>query len=133
MHRYSVSNGRFKITAANDFGFYSFADELLYFNGDSAAASLKVKTSPGGNLSLDIKSWNAGRLSWTQSTRDMNAGRLFYEIRNVKPGTYYAILINNKLFKTIKAGSDAVLSFNCKTEKNNSAIISIHPDILADR
>jgi hypothetical protein len=133
MHRYSVSNGRFKITAANDFGFYSFPNELLYFNGNSATASLKVKTSSNGNLSLDIKSWNAGQMSWTQSTKDMNAGRMFYEIGNVKPGSYYAILVNNKLFKTIKAGFDGVLLFNCKTDKNNSAIISIHPDILPGR
>ena len=122
MNQYSVSNGQFKITAGNDFGFYGLHNELLYFKGNSADVSLKVKATPNSNLSLDIKSWNPDQMLWTQSSKDMRAGKLIYQINNLKAGSYYTILINNKILKRSKAREDGILLFEYKTNKSPEEI-----------
>ena len=122
MNQYSVSNDQFKITACHDLGFYSLRNELLYFNRSSTDASLKVKTTPNSKLSLDIKHWNPDQMSWTQSSDDMRAGKLDYEIHNLKPDSYYTILINNNTLKRLKTTGGGVLLFDNKTNRNPEEI-----------
>ena len=122
MNQYSVSNDQFKITACHDFGFYSLRNELLYFNRNSADASLKIKTTPNRNLSLEIKSWNPDQMSWMQFSEDMRAGRLVYQISNLKADSYYTILINNKILKRLKTTFAGILLFDYKTNKNPEEI-----------
>lgn len=67
MDRYSVSDGRFTVVAKTDFGFYSKGNELLYFNGKSKRASMRV--TAGGAVSLDIQQWTAEKMVFTLSAK----------------------------------------------------------------
>lgn len=115
INKYAVANNQFKITDNKDFGFFSTANELLYFNGGSENASLKVSTKINGNLSLDIKTWNQDKRSWTQSSKDVSAGKLVYQVNNLAPNNFYTISINNKLIETIKSDNTGSLVFNYKS------------------
>ena len=123
MNKYAVSNNQFKITAGNDFGFYSTDKELLYFNGNSDRASIKVQTTPGCNVALDIKSCGSGKIAWTQSSNDLRSNKLVYRLNNLEPGIYYTILINNSVFKKVKSSTEGTLLFPYKTTKSVEEIL----------
>ena len=118
VNKYSVANNQFKIIAKNDFGFFSDNNELLFFNGNKTDASLQVKTIANSNLTLDIKSWDVNKIVWIQSSKNINSNKLIYQINNLKQNTFYAVLINNKLFGKIKTTAAGALIFNYKTTNN---------------
>ncbi|HLK29342.1 MAG TPA: hypothetical protein VKT28_12245 [Puia sp.] len=122
-NKYTVSNGRFKITAANDFGFYNSNNELYYFNRNDDMHSLKVQTVNNSNLSLTINAWSNDVMSWTQSSIDKQSNSLIYQLSNLKHDHFYTITINNKILKKIKSNADGSLIFNFKTTNDLEKII----------
>ena len=78
---------------------------------------------PNGNLQLDIKKWEPGEISFTQSSKDVNQNKLIYQINELKPGSYYTIGINSKTLKRIKSNMDGALVFEYKTNKSLDEIV----------
>jgi hypothetical protein len=113
--KYAVSNGRYKITARSNFGFYSSANELFYFNGKSDSASLKIKIQNNSSLAIDINAWGDDQISWIQSASDKQAGKLIYQLNDLKRDAYYTISIGNKKEKTVKSSGDGTLIFDYKS------------------
>jgi len=126
MNKYAVSNNQFKITAKNDFGFYSSDKEILYFNGSNTEASLKIKTIVNSRLALDIKICGPDQVSWSQSSKDTISNKLVYQLNDLKQNSYYTILINNKILKRIKSTVDGTLIFAYKTNKNSDDILVLN-------
>jgi len=120
--KYVVSNNKFVIISKTDFGFYSSDTMLLYFNGSSDHASLEVRTSISGMLTLDIKRWDPDKISWTQSAK-MGQSNVSYELNDLKRGTDYSISINGKLVKQVKSNTDGTLKFEYETNKRVDKIV----------
>jgi hypothetical protein len=121
LNQYGVSNDRFKITAATNFGFFTKGDELMYFNGNKTTAGLKVTTSPKQHLALDMKIWQAGKMSWTQTSATPN--KLVYKIKDLKKNSYYIIQVNNKTMKRIKSSVHGSLLFDYTAVENTNEIL----------
>jgi hypothetical protein len=126
MNRYAVSNGRYKITSKTDFGFFSADQQLLYFNGQTDKASLKVVTTASGKLELDIRKWGPNEISLTQSSKDAASNKLVYQINDLKPDSYYTVLVNNKTLKRAKSAHDGSLIFDYKTNRTPDEIIVLN-------
>ncbi len=123
MEQYAVSNSRFKISNKTNFGFFSKADELFYFNRDDTKASLSVKTTSKKPLTLDLKKWASNEMSWTQTSSKRS--NLNYQINNLKPTKFYNIVINGRTFKKLQAIQDGYLSFGCAATKEIVRILIV--------
>jgi len=121
--QYAVSNDQFKIISTIAFGFFSKPGELYYFNGNNNTASLTVKTKAKSNFIITIKIWNTDKMEWTQSSKDINSKQLVYQVNDLKPGSFYKILVNGKLFNRVKSSMDGSLIFDNKTNNNSDEII----------
>lgn len=117
IYKYAVSNNQFKITDSKDFGFFSTANELLYFNGNNENASLKVNTKTNSKLALDIKMWNKDQRLWTQTSTDVNAEKLIYQVNDLTANSFYTINIDHELFEKIKSDNTGSLIFNYRSAK----------------
>lgn len=117
MNKYKVANNQFAITDSKNFGFFSTANELLYFNADQENAALQVSTKINGNLSLDIKMWNQDQRSWTQSSTDVSAQKLVYQVNDLAPNIFYTISINHILIERLKSDNKGSLIFTYKSVK----------------
>ncbi|MBS1662806.1 MAG: hypothetical protein JST68_17305 [Bacteroidetes bacterium] len=100
MNSYAVSNDRFKIMAKTDFGFYSSGNELSYFNGSAATASLKATAV--GKLALDILQWGADEIVFTAQ------GKAAYSVSGLTPGKSYSL---NTSGKKIQSSAQGTLTF----------------------
>ena len=111
--RYAVSNGRYKIIADRDFGFYAQHNTLSYFNGDSAAASLEVKSD--GKLTLQIEKWDAKEMSWTQVSTAKKPALLYYKIGSLAPNAAYSVTLDGKATGKYTSDADGDVSFIYKS------------------
>ena len=107
--RYSVSDKQFKITANASFGFNTVKDQLCYFNGNSSAVSLQVKSTT--SLTIDIQNWNSDKLAWIQNSGKSTPQLLNYLVYQLKlkPNTYYSFFVGSKLVKRLKSNLDGEL------------------------
>ncbi|HVY73620.1 MAG TPA: hypothetical protein VG890_02255 [Puia sp.] len=121
--QFSVSDGRFKITAKTDFGFFSTERKLLYFNRNKDKASLMVTTTDNCKLTLDIKTWTPDEISFTQVLTAATPGELTYQISGLMPDSYYNILINQRVPKRIKSNREGLLVFCSQTGKLSTEIL----------
>jgi hypothetical protein len=110
MNHFSVANEKYKITAGKDFGFSGVGNQLAYFSGDNATASLVVTTG-GTKLSLEIKNWSDEEISWTQSCSDKSTKNLVCTINKLAPNSHYSINSNDKIMK-VKSNGNGSLIFN---------------------
>lgn len=122
LDKYAVSNNRFKITSTTDFGFFSTDKELLYFNTHANNASLKVATQTSSKLELDIKKWSQDEIIFNQYSGDKISKKLVYQINELKPDSFYSILINNTTLKREKSSKEGTLIFNHKTGDDGDEI-----------
>jgi hypothetical protein len=116
MNKYAVSDGRFKIVSERDFGFYVSDNELSYFNGNNATASMKIETT--GKLALEIKNFSQDNMLWSQSSTDLNK----YLINDLKKDNYYTISVNKQILRRIKSNADGCITFDYKTSKITDVI-----------
>ncbi|MGI8637636.1 MAG: hypothetical protein ACR2KZ_19735, partial [Segetibacter sp.] len=123
MNQYSVANDKYKITAGEDFGFSGVGNQLAYFSGDNATASLIAKTDGSTKISLNIKNWSDEEMAWTQSSSDKPTKNLVYTINKLMRNSYYSVNSNGKTMR-IKSNVDGVIVFNGKTgiSENDIAI-----------
>ncbi|MEP7110412.1 MAG: hypothetical protein ABI760_20620 [Ferruginibacter sp.] len=124
MNKYAVSDGWFKIISKTGFGYYSSDTSLLYFNGSSDHASMKVTAPAKSSLILDVKIWNPHQISWTQSSNDWHSNILNYQVNDLKRDTEYTISINNKTFKKLRSNSDGTLIFDYAINRKSVVVVS---------
>jgi hypothetical protein len=121
--KYSISNGKFKLTAKSDFGFFTTRNELSYYNGSNDTPSLKVKILTKSSLALEINTWTTDQLSWAQFSDDIHSNNLIYQLNNLEHNHYYTLSVNNKKVKKLKSNKDGTLLFIFKTSKNPDTIV----------
>jgi hypothetical protein len=120
---YTVSNGQFKITARNNFGYSSDANELLFFNGNKETPSLKIMTGANKKLAIEIISFGPDTFSWIQQSRNDTAENLIYRLNDLVPGISYTITVNDKIIKKLKSKQDGALVFDLKAGKDRDTIV----------
>lgn len=109
MNCYTVSNDKFKITSAKDFGFFSLGNQLSYFNGSNSNASLVVKTEDNNKIALDFKNWSGERMMWTESAG--RKSKISYSVQQLSPGSYFTVSVNGKAISRIKSDEAGRLAF----------------------
>ena len=126
LNNYAVSNSQYKIIAQTNFGFYSTNKELSFFNRDDSTAALKVTTIANSNLTVNIKQWDADIRVWSQTSTNKTAQKLVYQVNDLKPNSYYTILINDIILQRIKSDRGGTITFNYKSWNNGSEISIIN-------
>jgi hypothetical protein len=110
MDKYSVSNKMFTVVSNQHFGFNAYDNSLSYFNGDDASASLQLTAAMP--LTINIKNWDKNKIEWEQHTGKTAAGPIVYHLKQLKPNTYYAILVNGRSVGKMKADGAGDVLFN---------------------
>ncbi|MEN6453735.1 MAG: hypothetical protein ABFD10_05700 [Prolixibacteraceae bacterium] len=118
---YSVSNSQFKLASTTDFGFHTINNELKYFNSNDETYSLKAKLINAGNLSVEIVEWNEKECVWNQAVSP-DEGKISYSAGQLKAGSKYAVIVNNKEYKTIQCDREGRLEFDIDTKTGSSMI-----------
>jgi hypothetical protein len=113
----------FKITSDKHFGFYAVSNQLSYFTGDKATASLVAKTDATSKLALDVKIWSAVEMGWTQTSTNKGDRKLTYTINQLIPNTYFTITINGKARPPDKSNANGSVIFNHKTSTTADHVI----------
>jgi hypothetical protein len=119
--RYSISNNRFKLTSASDFGFHAGRDELEYFNSNSDRYSLRVQLVKAGDLSIEIVRWDEEEHTWKQ-TPVSGKGRIIYSVSQLKADRQYHIVIDGTVTKTLKSDPKGCLEFDIHPKTGTSEI-----------
>jgi hypothetical protein len=104
MKKYSVSNGRFKITSDNHFGFKTAGNQLSYFPGAEPTASLVVTTEANNKLALKIKHWSPNKMSWIETSA--RKSKVAYTINVATPNTNYQVAINGNVTARLKSSAN---------------------------
>jgi hypothetical protein len=73
------------------------------------AVCIKVHSSKSSTPLLDIKTWDPGKTSWTQSSTIKQPNVLSYVLNDIKPNADYTVSINNKPLKQVKSNTDGTL------------------------
>lgn len=116
INKFAVSNSQFKIVSNKDFGFFCTGKELLYFDQKSNQASLKLTTLTKSKISLEIVKWRTEEISFIQTCEDSNQNTLRYQIRALKPNTYYTILGNEKALSQVRSNASGMIEFAHKLD-----------------
>jgi hypothetical protein len=112
MNRYSVSDNRFKIISATDFGFFSSGNNVSYFHHSNDSATLTATTA-AKKLTLQITECDKDKISFSQSVNSNAAAtRVAYVVNQRLPHTLYTISVNNKKLKRVKTNSSGTLHFD---------------------
>jgi hypothetical protein len=110
---YAVADGKFKVTARRSFGFNSTKGQLSYFNGASPAVALNAASA--GNLSIDIKNWDGGKMEWHQQA----AKPVTYVLHQLNPNTGYKLEVNGKQAEVLKSDVNGELKIAYKSAAAN--------------
>ncbi|MGZ3778396.1 MAG: alpha-L-rhamnosidase-related protein, partial [Mucilaginibacter sp.] len=100
---YSVSDKMFKVTAEKNFGFYATKNQLSYFKGNSANASLQATTVK--RLTISVKNWDKDKMEWEQSAESP----VTYVLHQLKPNAVYQLVINGGPANAIKSDQNGEL------------------------
>ena len=119
---YTISNKQFTVGAKNDFGFFSTANTLLYFNRGSDSFSLKAKANYVKHLDLTITECSRKSFSWEQVSQS-GTGDIVYTINSLTPGASYSIYIDNIFLKKGKPNDRGGLTFAINGGKKKIKIL----------
>lgn len=119
---YSVSNGRFSISATTGFGFNAGKGRLEYFHGDSEIAGMTLAATGTDSVEIRIAEWNADRFFWQQLAKP--GIKTDCTIAGAKPGQAYTIKAGETVVLTTTADDKGRLSFsyNAKNPKTDFQI-----------
>lgn len=107
--KYAVGNGRFKVIAPKDFGFYATKTQLSYFDGNNTNAALEVTSAKP--LTIEIKNREAGNIEWLQTSAPSSTP-LIYIVHQLKPNSDYIYSADDKLVKNIRSNASGDLVFS---------------------
>jgi hypothetical protein len=103
---YTVSDNKFRVTAAKSFGFNTTKNQLSYFNESQASVGLQATSAKA--LAITIKSWEPNKMEWLEE----NAKAVVYKLHRLKPNTVYTLALNGKTVKNIRSNLAGELIFN---------------------
>jgi hypothetical protein len=107
---YTVSNSMFKIIAHKKFGFNAAKNQLSYFDGSNAVASLQITTD--GPLTINVSKWGKSQMEWLQTVTKSSSKALTYHIRQLEPNTVYSIAVGGKIIQKTRSDINGDLLIN---------------------
>lgn len=119
-NRYSISDGMFKLSSKNEFGFQSSAEGLEYFHRAGETPSLKLTGGNISHLSIAIHNWDDPDYAWRQ-TCPAGSGKITYYVSGLKAQKRYNIDETGKRSSIVKTDDTGglkleVLSRQTETE-----------------
>jgi hypothetical protein len=124
MNKYAVSDGRFKIISATDFGFFSTGNKLSYFNRGDNMASLEATTA-SKTLTLEMRDYGREKVSFLQAGTVGIPNKAGYRIYQLLPNTTYSVLVNDKELKKQKSTADGILQFEVNSGSGPREIVIV--------
>jgi hypothetical protein len=97
--KYSISNGKFKITAGTDFGYQATPGHLYYFNKSSGDTSLVISGCP--TLAVEVLQWEPDKRSWRLEAPKGSVQPISYSVHQLAPRAAYRFSVDGKTVKTI--------------------------------
>lgn len=123
MNHYSVENNRFKITTDKHFGFFASGNELSYFNGNNAVASMRLQVERSVSVAITVNRWDTNEMAWMQSSTGMLSPNIAYTVNALSPNANYIVSIDGKPLPELKASATGTLQFGFKTQKSTTGIL----------
>jgi hypothetical protein len=118
INNYAIADDRFKIISKTNFGFYGNGNQLSYFNGSNDTASLELKTTTKQKLTIDIQTWTADQMSWTQAVDNIYPAQIAYKLNSLLAKTIYSISVNGNEIQKLQSSESGSLKFDLKTADN---------------
>jgi len=119
--KYSISNKKYKLTAAENFGFSTDKDGLSYYLKNDDKACLKAIVKGKDKLSLEIIKWEPGLYSWYNSST-VNNSKVKYTIQGVSNNSEYTLFVDGKELKQIKSSNNGTAEFEITAGKQNQLV-----------
>ena len=115
---YTISDGKFKVTADKDFGYFATTQQLSYFNTDNSLAALQATTTQP--LALNIHSWASDKMVWEQEA----SGVVSYVLHQVKPNSSYAFSVDGKPVQKLRSNGagDIIINITSQIKKQHLSI-----------
>jgi hypothetical protein len=107
---YSVSSKKYKITAAEDFGFSAGKDGVNYYMKNEDKPCMKAFKNSDGQLSVEIKKWEPGVYNWYHVSAGKSSN-VSYTLLGMAPGSTYVVYIDGKKEKQVKSSSRGTAEF----------------------
>ena len=108
--KYSISNKRYKVTAAEDFGFSTGKDGVNYFLKNEDKPCMKAFCKSDGQLSVEIKKWEPGLYNWYHVSAGKSSN-VSYTLSGMAPGSAYVVYVDGKKEKQVKSSSSGSVEF----------------------
>lgn len=112
MDGHSVSDGRFKLSAKQAFGFSSSGNQLYYFDGNNERPSLCIGNA--GQAEVAINSWTHTHKEWQVRLKKGHEETVTYTIDQLLPNTQYKLTVNGKAIMAPRSNGKGGISFNRK-------------------
>jgi len=104
---YAISNNFFKVINAQNFGVYFEKNQLSFFNGNNASASLQITTN--NKLTIAVKKWSNEQIEWQQYVREKSTKPVIYLVKQLQPNKTYNLLVNGNIIQKIRSNSQGDL------------------------
>lgn len=114
---YSVSDGIFKLSANEPFGFNTTKGQLSYFNKNNAQVALQAASAQ--HLAISIKNWDNSKMEWQQST----AQPVSYTVHGLRPNAVYSFAVNGSKLKNISSNAKGRALINYTPKLANEVLL----------
>jgi len=126
MDKYSVSNNKHKIISNKHFGFFSIGNQISYFDGGDAAASMMIKTEGDCKLTINIKSWSSDHITFIETSSENKKEKGAFQVNQLAPNALYTFSSNGKKHPPVKTDAAGSLFFNYTPDAGaNNIVIAI--------
>jgi hypothetical protein len=124
---YSMKANCFTINSSGNFSMNTEDNRLSWFNAKEKVPSMVITRDKQSALLIKILTWNNendGKIKWTMApgSESMIAD---YDIFRLKARKNYLILMNGKIYKSVKSDSLGKLSFSIKAVAGNEDTVEI--------
>lgn len=99
--KYTISDGKYQLSAKSTFGYAAAGNQLYYFDGDKDVPALQITHS--GKLNITVNSWSDENKEWVAESKDAKA--ISYKFYNLYPSVAYKISVNGKKIAMLKSDS----------------------------
>ena len=108
--KYTVSNGRFSLSASHAFGLNVTGDELRYFQADQPADVLMISTK--ASCAVKIIQWTGKQMKWHEATQGSRAA-VSHEVAHLTPRGHYRLYTGTGSGRDLTADAAGVIRFDC--------------------
>ena len=127
LNDYSMRANYFTVSSSENFSMNTEANILSWFSAKESLPSMMLTRDKQSPLLLKILTWNNknnSKMKW-QIVSELNTVETGYDIFRLKARKNYQILLNNKIYKSVKSDSGGKISFSITAEPGTEDTLEI--------